>query len=247
MGKAQPSGTCSACFGTVKRRMRDPSVVFWPICCCQGSWSHQLWCRARAQRVCAGFNSWERWGTDLCHLSHTSFCHCSNTNEGALFYFWEGSALLQSWNFPKEWGLMNDFLLGMCPHHFPLGSPTWMVTGGCGCPLAGAGGQSSSGPVPHLHPSALHGQQQESWSIHTKRSLKTNLPFLPSQSLLTPTHRSTEKTDIILNFKNNWGLMEVTTAGYCPSPQEKMPQVFLELRCEVFPVSPQSSGSEDSQ
>lgn len=119
------------------------------------------------------------------------------------------------------------------PHHFPPGSPTLMVTGGCGCPLAGAGGQSSSGPVPHMHPSAFHGQQQESWSIPHQKNTKDKPSFLPCQALLPPSQPSAEKAEIIFNFRNNWGLMEVTAGGYCSSPQEKKPQ--------VFPVSPQSS------
>lgn len=160
----------SACFGTVEVDEGSlSSVLAHP--CGEGSWSPQVWCRAHA-----GCNSWERWGTGLCHLSHTSFCHCSNGNEGALFYFWEGSALLQSWDFPREWGVNITPPSRDVPPSLSPWQPHTAGHRGCGCPLAEAAGQSSSAPVPHMHLSALHGQQ-ESWrKSHTKRTLKSNPP-----------------------------------------------------------------------
>jgi len=124
---------------------------------------------------------------------------------------------------------------GTCPHCYPLqpplvAAPCWQPRKGCGClsSLAGAGGQSSTAPIPHTRTPLLieKGHQKESCSIYyTKRTLKTKHPACHSQSLLTPRCPSAERSFsckyLLLIFKTL--LMKVTAAGYCSSPQEKMP------------------------
>lgn len=91
-----------------------------------------------------------------------SFCHSLRVNKGALFHFREGWVAGTKLELPKEVGTdVRVPLPRMCPHCFPPtaaphGSPMPVVVGGCGCllALAGAGGRSSCGPVPHMHPFA---------------------------------------------------------------------------------------------
>lgn len=122
----------------------------------------------------------------------------------------------------------------MCPHHFSPGSPTLVVLRGCGCPLTGAGDQSSSGPVPHMHPSAYFTWTTKGELEYLPHQKETNPPSCHPNCCSHPDTSALKRSKVILNFKNNQGLMEVTAGGYCSSPQEKMPQVFT--------VSPQSSG-----
>lgn len=140
-----------------------------------------------------------RGGALVCVTCHTHHLSLLSASEGALFYFWEGSALLQSWNFPREWGLIISPFQGCAPITSPLAGPHW---GAVGVPSLGLEVRAALAQSHTLSLCFTWTATGELECPHQKDT-KDNPPFLPSQSLLPPTHPSTEKVKIILNFKSN--------------------------------------------
>lgn len=94
--------------------------------------------------------------------------------------------MLPKLGLPKRMGSDYEVIPGMCPHPFPLAAPHWWSQGAVGVPSLGLEVRAA---LAQSHPSAFHGQQQESWNIsHTKRRLKkTPLPAVP---IAAPTQTS---------------------------------------------------------